>query len=225
MSASQGKGRSLQEVVDRLFECAGTAEKAKEPERTRLIDEALTLACIYLTRLSHRIERYVDEAVRQSGLNPEGTPISVIDLARSHDELEIFRDQDALRDFLDALGDNMLKGGYIDEDRLKELKDLTLDSYEKLAEQSVDSSELIKNFLIVKGICCSSPDDPGSDSPQAPRGGPNTGGAWKTAERALSILANLATIAALFLALHQEPKTPTPPAQPNVPHAPLRLSF
>src|SRR5664279_4877751 len=111
MSTPQENGPTSQEIVDQRFGYAAEAAGANEPERIELVDRALTLACNYLTRLNYRIEGYVEAALKQSGLNPEGTPISLIDLARSHDELDMFLNQEALGDFLDALGENMVKRG------------------------------------------------------------------------------------------------------------------
>jgi hypothetical protein len=219
--------RSMQDILDKLADMVASADIAaqtRDKDAAKLLQKALAEGCKIMRRLERRIDAIIEDAGRAAGLGATGVNVNLEAIARTSTELEVFRSRDALREFLNALGDVMQQRG-LDTDVISAFKADVLDNYEEMKGQRLSFDDFRYAFTVMKGICCNGPDG-GSGGTEEPLPGPSDGpegNGWTFGKLGdvAKAAGQLANFARLILLLHGDPThLSSPPHElPPVPPA------
>jgi hypothetical protein len=222
----RGQPESWSAQLDRIDDLIADASTRQDLEdRIKSLEEALSLACRFLTRINRRIKRFIRKAVEDSPTGEQHITVPLSDVARSHPELAMFQDWDSLEDVFATINDLLVKQGYLDRERAELIREQSKNSFNEMVESKIGFDEFLANFETLKRFCCDQPPGsfgvgPDDEPPPGPEGNETRS---QKVSRYLDNLASLATIGALLAPLiWTEPAKPPPPQKPPIEY-PLEL--
>ena len=224
----RGQPESWSAQLDRIDDLIADASTRQDLEdRIKCLEEALSLACRFLTRINRRIKRFIRKAVEDSPTGEQHITVPLSDIAGSHAELAMFQNWDSLEDVFATINDLLVKQGYLDRERAELIREQSKNSFNEMVESKIGFDEFLANFETLKRFCCDQPpgsfgDGPDDEPPPGPEGNETRS---QKVSRYLDNLASLATIGALLAPLIwiEPAKPPPPPPQKPPIEYPLEL--